>query len=77
MISLKVNGKTLEVIQGSHIYFGSEEGIGFFQKWDEIEVQELKNTFQRLEQMAKLVMEKLAETATSLNNQKQTEVTLN
>ena len=77
MISLKVNGKTLEVIQGSHIYFGSEDGIGFFQKWDEIEAQEIKNTFQRLEQMAKVVMEKLAEAADALKSHKQEEVTIN
>ncbi len=77
MISLKVNGKTLEVIQGSHIYFGSEDGIGFLKKWDEIETEELKNTFQRLEQMAKAVMDKLAEAADSLKIHKQDEVTIN
>jgi hypothetical protein len=63
MISLKVKGKTLEVMQGSHIYFSSDEGVGFFKTWDEIEAEDLKNAFARLEKMAEAVMERMAQAA--------------
>ena len=77
MISLKVKGKTLEVIQGSHIYFSSDEGIGFFKEWDEIEAEELKTAFARLEKMAETVMERMALAATPGKQKTDKEVMIN
>lgn len=77
MISLKVKGKTLEVIQGSHVYFASDEGIGFFQEWDAIEAEELKHTLSKLEKMAEAVMDKLAQAAAPLKKINMTEVVIN
>jgi len=77
MISLKVKGKTLEVMQGSHIYFSSDEGIGFFKEWDEIEAEELKSAFARLEKMAETVMEKMAQAAGPGRQKKTKEVVIN
>jgi hypothetical protein len=77
MISLKVKGKTLEVIQGSHIYFASEEGIGFFKAWEDIEAEELRQTLSKLEKMAEAVMEKLAQAAAPLKKVNMKEVVIN
>ena len=63
MISIRVKGKTLEVVKGSHIYFGSEEGIGFIRQWDELETQEIKDSFAKLAKMAEKVMDMLAAAA--------------
>lgn len=76
MISLKVNGKTLEIVQGSHIFFASDDGLEFYQEWDHIDSKEIKNAFSQLEKMATVVMEQMAE-ATALLNSDKTQATQN
>lgn len=68
MISLKVNGKTLEIVQGSHIYFATDDGAAFYQEWDCIAAEEIRSAFSQLEEMAATVMEKMARATSSLKS---------
>lgn len=78
MITLTIDGLTMEVERGVYIYFGTPDGrVDFYKKWDEIESQDLKDQLGMFERRAENVLEKLSQVVTLLNKEVVPETALN
>ena len=78
MITLTIDGLTMEVERGVYIYFGTPDGrVDFYMKWDELESQELKDQLCMFERRAENVLEKLAQVVAILNKEMIPEAAIN
>lgn len=70
MITLTIDGLTMEVERGVYIYFGTSDGkVDFYKKWDEIESQDLKDQLCMFERRAENVLDKLSQVVSLLSKE--------